>query len=103
MSRSLTAIAIDAILEEQGLTLQQLAALSAVDHEWISQHIAEGLLTPSQHGGEWRFSSATLLRVRRIANIERQFEALPELAALVADMQEEIDDLRRRLRRAGLE
>lgn len=103
MSGSLTAIALDAVLEEHGLTLQQLATLCAVDHDWVSRHIEEGLLTPSQHGGEWRFSSATLLRVRRIANIERQFEALPELAALVADMQEEIDDLRRRLRRAGLE
>lgn len=103
MSGSLTAIAIDAILEEHGLNLQQLAALSSVDCEWISQHVEEGLLTPCEHGGEWRFSSATLLRVRRIANIERQFEALPELAALVADMQEEIDHLRRRLKRAGLE
>jgi len=103
MSGSLTTIAIDAILEEHGLTLRQLAALAAVDHEWISHHVAEGLLTPSRHGEEWRFSSATLLRVKRIAAIERQFEALPELAALVADMHEEIDDLRRRLRRAGLE
>ncbi len=103
MSGPLTAATLDAILEEHGLTLQQLTTLCAVDYSWISQHIEEGLLTPIQHGHEWRFSSATLLRVRRIIAVERQFEAAPELAALVADMQEEIDSLRRRLRRAGLE
>ena len=30
------------------------------------------------------------------------FDAAPELAALVADMQEELEELRARLRRAGL-
>lgn len=95
--------AIDAILEEHGLTLEQLAALCAVDSAWVGRLIDDGLLTPTRHAGEWRFSSAMLLRVRRIAAIERDFEAVPELAALVADLQEEIDGLRRRLHRAGLE
>ena len=34
--------------------------------------------------------------------IERDFDAVPELAALVADMLEEVDLLRARLRREGL-
>jgi chaperone modulatory protein CbpM len=33
--------------------------------------------------------------------LERDFDAVPELAALVADLLEEVDDLRGRLRRAG--
>lgn len=95
---------IDAVLEESGLTLEQLATLCAVEPEWLTRHIEEGLLEPlPQHQNEWRFSSASLLRVRRIVVLERDFEAVPELAALVADMQEEIDTLHRRLRRAGLE
>lgn len=95
---------IDAVLEDSGLTLQQLATLCAVEPEWIARHVEEGLLDPlPQRQTEWRFSSAHLVRVRRIISLERNFEAVPELAALVADMQEEIDDLRRRLRRAGLE
>lgn len=101
MSQALSPL--DAVLEEHGLTLQQLTSLGEVDLEWVSRHIAEGQLAPQRHGGEWRFSSAMLLRVRRIAALERDFEAVPELAALVVDMQEEIDGLRRRLRRAGLE
>jgi chaperone modulatory protein CbpM len=35
-------------------------------------------------------------------DIERSFDAAPELAALVADMLEEMDALRARLRREGL-
>jgi chaperone modulatory protein CbpM len=97
---------IDAVLEDSGLTLEQLAALCSVEPEWIVRHIEEGLLEIDplpQQPNEWRFSSTCLLRVRRIVVLERDFEAVPELAALVADMQEELDTLRRRLRRAGLE
>ena len=94
---------IDAVLMEGGLSLEQLAALCKVEPEWLIRHIEEGLLEPLPQQNEWRFSSTSLLRVRRIVIMERDFEAVPELAALVADMQEEIDALRRRLRQAGLE
>jgi len=95
---------IDAELEDNGLTLEQLATICAVEPSWISRHIEEGLLVPlQQQQTEWRFSTAHLMRVRRIVVLERDFEAVPELAALVADMQEEIELLRRRLQRAGLE
>ena len=51
---------------------------------------------------EWRFSGADLRRAQRMRALERDFEAAPELAALMADMLEEIDELRARLRRAGI-
>jgi chaperone modulatory protein CbpM len=35
--------------------------------------------------------------------LERDFDAVPELAALVVDLIEELDAVRARLRRAGLE
>jgi chaperone modulatory protein CbpM len=43
-----------------------------------------------------------LARARRMHEIERAYDAAPELAALVADMLEELDELRARLRRAGM-
>ena len=43
-----------------------------------------------------------LARARRMRDIEHSFDAAPELAALVADMLEEMDALRARLRREGL-
>jgi chaperone modulatory protein CbpM len=43
-----------------------------------------------------------MLRARRMLEVERAFDAAPELAALVADLLEELDTLRARLSRAGL-
>jgi chaperone modulatory protein CbpM len=69
----------------------------------VVRRVAEGLVTATgASSAEWRFSPAALLRARRMHAIERDFDAVPELAALVADMLEEMDELRARLRREGL-
>ncbi|WP_347986521.1 chaperone modulator CbpM [Methylomonas sp. AM2-LC] len=95
---------LDAIVEDDGLTLNELATLCAVDTEWLIVHIEEGILQPlPEHTHEWRFPSTALLRVKRIWVFERDFDAVPELAALAADMQEEISKLKRRLQLAGIE
>jgi chaperone modulatory protein CbpM len=46
--------------------------------------------------GTMRFTSVQLLRARRLADIERTFDANEELAALVVDLIEEVERLRRR-------
>lgn len=91
------------LLEETWLTLEQLAAACTVEPEWLLRHIEEGLFPHAESvGGVWRFSSASLLRAQRMHRLERDFDAVPELAALVADMLEEMDELRARLRAAGM-
>lgn len=91
-------------LEEYCLSLDQLAAACAVDREWVRLRLGEGLLAAGREvGSELRFSAHVLRRARRMAAIERDFDAVPELAALVADLLEEVDRLRRAMRRAGLE
>jgi chaperone modulatory protein CbpM len=95
---------IAAIIGENCLTLEQICGLCAVEQEWVLQHMDEGLLSGLQaDSGEWCFSDAELKRAKRILAIERTFDAIPELAALVADMQEELDVLRRTLRHVGIE
>jgi chaperone modulatory protein CbpM len=91
-------IIIGIALEEACLTLEQLAAACAVEPDWIVHRVGEGLL-PAMSGSrtEWRFTSAALRRARRMREVERAYEAAPELAALVADMLEELDELRSRL------
>lgn len=42
----------------------------------------------------WRFSYHGIVRTRRIADLERTFDADPELAALTADLMEEVQQLR---------
>ena len=92
-----------AVLEEACLTLEELASACSVSTEWVVRHVEEGALSgPGTTAAEWRFSSRDLWRVRHIYALERDFDAVPELAALVADMLEELDTLRARLRRAGL-
>ena len=91
------------VLEDTCLTLAELCAACALEQEWVVRHVEEGLLSVSgMVVSEWRFSSAGLARARRMREIEREFDAVPELAALVADMLEEMDALRARLRKAGL-
>src|SRR6185436_8199110 len=96
-------IVVAAIVEDAYFTVEQFCAVCSIEQEWIIRHVQEGLFPISGAvASEWRFSSADLRRAQRMRDIEREFEAAPELAALVADMLEEIDELRARLRRAGL-
>lgn len=91
------------LLEDTWLTLEQVSAACAVEPEWLLRHIEEGLFPHADSvAGVWRFSAVALLRARRMRQLEHDFEAAPELAALMADLLEEVDELRTRLRGAGL-
>lgn len=96
-------VLIGSLLEDSWLTLEQLAAACPAEPEWLIARIEAGLFPGAESiAGTWRLSSAGVLRARRMRQLERDFEAVPELAALVADLLEEMDDLRARLRRADL-
>ena len=91
------------ILEDACLTLEQLCAAAALEREWLIRHVEEGLIAVSGTViAEWRFTTVHLARARRMHEMERTYDAAPELAALVADMLEEMDALRAQLRRRGL-
>ena len=95
---------LEAELEADGLTLEQLLSICRVERDWLLSHIDEGYLQPTTaESGEQRFSATVVTRIRHIVVLERNFDAAPELAALVADLQEEIACLRRRLRVLGVE
>jgi len=92
------------VLEGRCFTLEELCAACALEPDWLLRHIEEGLFpAPEGARSEWRFSAIGLARARRMHRFERDFEAVPELAALVADLLEEMDALRARLRTVGLE
>ena len=84
------------------LTLEQLCSVCALERDWLVVRVREGLIPATgTTDTEWRFTTTTLSRVRRMCEIERTYDAAPELAALVADMLEEIDALRARQRRGA--
>lgn len=95
---------IGLLLDDARLTLDELAASCTVSREWIIEHVHAGVLltdyTPDPAG--WLFSGRDVLRTRRLSRVERDFDANPELAGLVADLFEELERLRTRMRRAGL-
>jgi chaperone modulatory protein CbpM len=87
------------LLEDSWLTLEQLAHACAVEQEWLMRHLDAGLIpSATSIGGTWRFSNRCLIRTRRMRQLERDFDAAPELAALVGDLLDELDVLRQRLR-----
>jgi chaperone modulatory protein CbpM len=90
------------LVDEVGLSMDELCRAAAVGPDWIAERLQAGLLLA--RGGEsmaWHFDAVALKRVRRMARLERDFDAVPELAALVADLQDEIEALRLQLARAG--
>jgi chaperone modulatory protein CbpM len=96
---------VAALLDEAGLSLDEFSRACAVETEWVVRHVQEGLLPLEGEAapGGWRFSSVHVRRARAMRRFERDFDAVPELAALVADLLEEVEQLRLRLRREGLE
>ena len=93
---------VDAVLiDEETLDLQELASACAVAPTWVVERVEAGLLACHSSGGEMRFASAHLVRARRMVQTERCFEANQEAAALVADLIEEVEQLRRQLRAAA--
>jgi chaperone modulatory protein CbpM len=92
------------LLEDARLTLEEVAVSCAVSREWIIEQVHAGALLAEvdPDPGRWTFSGRDLLRARRLQTLERTFDANPELAGLVADLFDELERLRVRLRRAGL-
>jgi len=75
------------------LTLDELVLVCSVTPEWVRVRVEEGLVPAAPEG---RFSAIAVRRVRRMVALERDFDAAPELAALMADLLEELDALRAR-------
>jgi len=90
------------VLEEVTLSVDELARACAVAPQWVVMRVEAGLLGCLRESPqELRFASAELARARRLAALERDFEANEELAALVADLIEEVQRLRAQLRSAN--
>lgn len=98
------AIVMAVLVDEAALTLEELAQACAVEPDWVVQHVRTGILLQDApaHSGGWRFSSADLVRARRLCQVERDFDANHDVAALVVDLSEEISRLRGKLSAAGV-
>jgi chaperone modulatory protein CbpM len=94
------------LLDQAMLNLQELARHCCTSPQWVIEHVQTGVIRYDNDSGaaavhisseQWRFSSQTLVRARRIAQLEHSFDADPQLAALTTDLIEEVQQLRRKL------
>ncbi len=79
------------------LSLEELARSCHMGPDWVLERLEAGLLPAHEQQGQWHFAGTALLRARRLAQLERSFDADPQLAALTVDLIEEVADLRQRL------
>lgn len=87
------------IVDEQLFDSGQFAQVCGVSLEWVSVHVRAGVFeVPGDEPAGWQFSGHEIRRARQISALERDFNALPELAALVIDLQDEVARLRALLR-----
>lgn len=93
------------VLDAAALDLEQLAHACQQPPDWVVQRVHDEVLRIdtdiSGCRSEWRFSSQMLLRAKRIAYLETAFDADPQLAALTADLMEEVRMLRQQLHLRG--
>ncbi|MDO4704658.1 MAG: MerR family transcriptional regulator [Comamonadaceae bacterium] len=90
------------LLDDAALDIHQLACGCAMSAQWVHARVEAGVLHPAQgaasaSAAEWRFASAALTRARRLAQLERIYDADPQLAALAADLMEEVAALRQQV------
>jgi len=84
------------------LEFEELCSVIAAPREWVVERVQAGLVEvrPGAHAQGpqgWRFDSLVVARLRSMRRTELSFGAEPELAALVADLEEEVARLRARL------
>ena len=105
MNTSLTPFSEPAeLLDQTMLSLHELARHCSTSPQWVIEHVQTGIIGYDNDGStaaisheQWRFSSQSLVRARRIAQLEHSFDADPQLAALTTDLIEEVQQLRRKL------
>lgn len=90
------------LLEEQvELSMDDLCAVCRVERTQIVHLVEEGVIDPlpSVHAvmqvAQWRFSGDTLSRARRAVRLQRDLELNAAATALVLDLLDQIDALRR--------
>lgn len=92
---------VHVVLDDVWLDLADLCRLAGVTEVWVRQRLEEGLLKPDAMPAVevLHFDADDLHRVVRMAHLERDFDAVPELASLVVDLEQELAHLRAKLRR----
>lgn len=84
------------------LTLTELSRFCGAEPQWIVNLIAHGVIEPSERPkSQTAFEAPSVLRAKKARRLERDLGLNMAGIALVLDLLEERDQLRRRLARFG--
>jgi chaperone modulatory protein CbpM len=89
------------LIEGQALHIEEMAKLCCVSTQWIHTRIEQDVIDAVIKDGHYYLTGSSVLRIEQLARIEQTYDADPQLAALVADLVEEVRDLRRQLNQAS--
>ncbi|HSN03785.1 chaperone modulator CbpM [Nitrospira sp. NS4] len=90
--------------DEGVLSIEELARACGAEVQWIVELVAVGVLEPQgAEASGWRFRATDLTCARRVARLQRDFDASLDAAAVMLDLLDQIEQLRARLKRAGLD
>ncbi|MBP8116531.1 MAG: hypothetical protein KAY09_02270 [Nitrospira sp.] len=90
--------------DESVLSIEELARACGAESQWIIELVAIGVLEPEgPETSTWRFHAADLTCARRVARLQRDFDASLDAAAAMLELLEQIEQLRARLKQTGLD
>lgn len=101
-SHDLLPVHTGTVIEEGSLTLEQLCRACDVQTEWVISLVEESIIEPQGDQIQvWRFSGASLVRVRSAHRLQRDLGLNLAGIALALDLMEELEGLRAELKRMG--
>jgi chaperone modulatory protein CbpM len=101
-SHDLSLVHTGIVIEDDSLTLGQLCRACGVHADWVISLVEESIIEP--HGEDiriWRFSGASLVRVRSAKRLQRDLGINLAGVALTLDLIEELENLRAQMKIIG--
>jgi chaperone modulatory protein CbpM len=98
-SHDLLPVHTGTVIEDDSLTLEQLCDACDVQTDWVISLVEESIIEPQ--GEEihmWRFSGASLVRVRSALRLHHDLGVNLAGIALALDLMEDLENLRAQLK-----
>ncbi|WP_432743039.1 chaperone modulator CbpM [Methylobacter sp. G7] len=101
-SHDLLPVHTGTVIEDDSLTLEQLCQACGVHAEWVISLVEESIIEPQGDDVHlWRFSGASLVRVRSALRLQHDLGVNLAGIALALDLIEELENLRAQLKVMG--
>jgi chaperone modulatory protein CbpM len=103
MRRDLAAFSGTILDDNVRVSLRELCQICGVNAERVMDMVDEGVLDPSGTSpSEWRFGGRSIVRVQIALRLQRDLRINLAGTALALDLLEEVEELRRLIRRRRL-